>query len=162
MIVFKNVHQRVSEAEKSQIRCLWISENAIPDKKVIEERLGEVVFVVIDEDQGSIVGVSSARKTIVKALANKYLYEFRCFISSASRQPGLDAKLMKLTMEHLEEIAELDPQKPIGVFAILENEELLRHPMWGRARWPEVDMHLIGYTGKGLPVRVHYFRNARI
>lgn len=144
------------------METLWKSESALTDDKTIEDRLNQVVYIVQDSESRALTGVSTAEKKKVKALNNNYLYEFRCFIAESHRIAGLDVKLSKMTFDFLESISKEDEDQPIGIFSILENEKLKQEPVWRRAVWPEIEMYFVGYTSSGNPIRVHYFKGARI
>lgn len=161
MLVFDNVYRNPSQALQQGIINLWKSENAIAEDK-IEERLNQVVFVIRDSESGNLAGVSTAEKKKVRALNNNHFYEFRCFIAAAYRIAGLDVKLSKETFAFLESLSKTDAGKPIGIFSILENEILKKEPVWRRAVWPEIEMYFVGYSNTGNPIRVHYFKGARI
>ena len=162
MMVFENIYRNVSDKVSEEIKALWQTEGALKDEKEMQDRVRQLVFAVRHAETGSLVGVSSAVKKEVKALNDNYLYEFRCFISKAHRMAGLDVKLSKMTFDFLESVSHQDTDKPIGVFAILENEVLKKEDVWRRAVWPEIEMHLVGYTNTGNPIRVYYFKGARI
>lgn len=162
MFVLENLFQNVTQTARQEITNLWRSENVLNDDKQLEARLSQVVFVVRDSVSGILVGVSTSEKRRVPALNNHYFYEFRCFIGSANRVAGLDVKLSKETFDFLESISQTDEHKPIGIFSILENEKLKQEPVWRRAVWPEIEMYFVGYTNSGNPIRVHYFKGAKI
>ncbi len=161
MLVLENVYSTLTPGLKQQVAELWVREGAISAAQ-IEERLSQVVFIVRDSETGELVGVSTADKKRVHALNSNYFYEFRCFIADAFRVAGLDVKLSRETFDYLAFISKQDLNKPIGIFTILENEGLKKLPVWRRAVWPEIEMYFVGYTTSGNPIRVHYFKEARI
>lgn len=162
MIVFENVFGILGNKDCDDIKAMWLTERALEDEKQMDARLRQVVYVVRDTETGNVAGVSTSEKKMVSALNNNFLYEFRCFISEAYRIAGLDVKLSKMTIDFLESISKQDADKPIGVFAILENEALKKETVWRRAVWPEIEMYFVGYTNTGNPIRVHYFKGAKI
>lgn len=162
MLDFQNVYRNVSGAVAAELSALWKLEGAIADDLEISNRLLEVVYIIMDTATGQVVGVSTAVKKKVLALNGNFLYEFRCYIGEAYRIAGLDVKLSRLTFDYLEQLASGDPEKPVGIFTVFGNDRLKQHPVWRRAVWPEIDMHFIGYNKNGDPIRVHYFKGARI
>jgi len=162
MLVLENVFKQVPQGLKLEIAELWKREGALAEERKIEERLNQVIFVIQDSETGLVVGVSTAEKKKVQTLNNNYFFEFRCFITKTFRVAGLDVKLSRETFDFLESIGSQDPDKPIGIFTVLENEELKQQPVWRRAVWPEIDMYFVGFTTSGNPIRVHYFKNARV
>jgi hypothetical protein len=162
MLILENHYQNITPSLRQDIENLWRSEHVLNDERKIEERLSQVVMIVRDSVSRKLVGVSTAEKRKVPALNNHYLYEYRCFIGAAHRIAGLDVKLSRMTFDFLESISNKDEHKPIGIFSILENEKLMLEPVWRRAVWPEIEMYLVGFTNSGNPIRVHYFKGARI
>lgn len=162
MLDFQNVYQNLPESMAAEIRALWVGEKAITDRAEIQKRLREVVYVILDSPAGKVAGVATAVKRKVKMLNENSFFEFRCYIGEKYRIAGLDVKLSKTTFDFLEQVSSQDPEKPIGIFSILENEELKQQPVWRRAVWPEIEMYLVGFTSAGNPIRVHYFKGVRI
>lgn len=161
MINFQNVYQQIPEGISAGLRSLWLAEGALTDEDAVLRRLQEVVYVATD-DAGNVGAVSTAVKKKVIALNGNFLYEFRCYLGEEHRIAGLDVKLSRLTFDFLEQLASRDADKPIGIFTVLANDLLKELPVWRRAVWPEIDMHFIGYNKNGDPIRVHYFKGARI
>jgi hypothetical protein len=162
MLVLENVYQNLTQEAKQEVVNLWRNENALLDDKKIDERLGQTVIIIRDSESGKLVGVSTAEKKKMKALNNNQLYEFRCFIAETYRVAGLDVKLSKQTFEFLETLSKSEGGKTVGIFSVLENESLKKESVWRRAVWPEIEMYFVGYTNSGNPIRVHYFKGARI
>jgi hypothetical protein len=162
MLAFENVYGRLSEPAKQAITALWKAEDALTDQEQMEERLKQVVIIIRDSASGVVAGVSTAQKKRMQALNNRHLYEFRCFIGANHRIAGLDVKLSRETFDFLEKLSKSDQHHPVGIFSILENETLKNEPVWRRAVWPEIEMYFVGYTNSGNPIRVHYFKGARI
>lgn len=162
MLVLENHYQKVTTLLRQEIENLWRTEDVLNDEKRIEERLSQVVMIVRDSVSGTLAGVSSAEKRKVPALNNHHLYEFRCFIGVAYRVAGLDVKLSRMTFDFLQSIAMQDNDKPVGIFTVLENDQLKEQAVWRRAVWPELEMYFMGYSRDGNPIRVHYFKGARI
>lgn len=162
MLDFQNVYQGLSQDMTAELRSLWISEGAITDEQVIQKRLQEVVYVILDTESGTVAGVSTAVRKKVNVLNGNFFYEFRCYIGEKYRIAGLDVKLSRLTFDFLREAGSHDPKKPVGIFTVLENDFLKEQAVWRRAVWPELQMYFMGYTKTGNPIRVHYFKGARI
>ncbi|HMV10769.1 MAG TPA: hypothetical protein PK325_09555 [Cyclobacteriaceae bacterium] len=162
MLDFQNVYQNVPETVAAGLKTLWTAEGALSDDLSVRKRLEEVVYAVVDSDNGQVAAVSTAVKKKVNPLNGNFLYEFRCYVGEAYRIAGLDVKLSRLTFDFLEQLASRDADKPIGIFTVLGNDFLKAQPVWRRAVWPEIDIHFIGYNKNGDPIRVHYFKGARI
>jgi hypothetical protein len=162
MLNFQNVYQNLSPDVIAELKSLWMGEGALVEGDAIEQRLQQVVYVILDSDSGKVAGVSTAVKKRVDLLNGNFLYEFRCYIGENYRIAGLDIKISKLTLDFLQELGARDPEKPVGVFTVLQNDLLQQQPLWRRAVWPETEMYFMGYTKSGNPIRVHYFKGARI
>lgn len=162
MLNFENVYLSLSEPITVGLRALWSGEEAITDERTIQSRLQEVVYVIVDDDSGKVAGVSTAVKKKVRVLNENFLYEFRCYIGEKYRVAGLDVKLSRMTFDFLQQLASNDPEKPVGIFTVLENDYLKEQPVWRRAVWPEIQMYFMGFNKAGSPIRVHYFKGARI
>ena len=162
MITIQNVFKNLSESMKHEIVKLWKDQGAINEEDKITERLQQVVCVVLDPEKGAVVGVSTAERRKVQALNDNYFFEFRCFFAQAYRIAGLDVKLSKTTFEFLESISKTSDNHAIGILSVLENEQLKKESLWRRAVWPEIEMYFVGFTNHGNPIRVHYFKGARV
>lgn len=162
MLVFELVFGKVPPQDKLSIAQLWKNEGVLSAESMVEARLEQVVYLIRDAESGVLAGVSTAEKKRVQALNNNYFYEFRCFISEAYRVAGLDVKLSRMTFDFLESLSLNDEHRPVGIFSVLENEKLKQEPVWRRAVWPEIEMYFAGFTTSGNPIRVHYFKGARI
>ena len=124
----------------------------------MEERSGQIVFIVRDVD-GGIMGVSTAGPIQMPLFNNNYFYEFRCFIAPPFRAPGLDSMLAAKTKAFLA-TQEESITKYKGLVMIIQNEEMRNQRT--KAVWPATGMVFAGYTAQGHHIRVGYFKGARI
>lgn len=144
--------------EVALVKEMWRTYGAITDEEVIARRAKQIAFVIKDAN-GVVGGVSTARPVRATFLNNHYFYEFRCFIAPPFRAPGLDSVLARKTSDFLE--AQSDSiTKFKGMLMIVENEALRKQRT--KAVWPATGMTFIGYTPQGYPMRVAYFKGARI
>ena len=160
MLKIEKVWGTDREDWRAQARALWLRNRVLADPARMEARSRQVVHGIFDRD--ALVGVSTAEPIRVKLLNDHFFYEFRCFIDPAHRVPGLDVKLARQTFDTLEEQYRQGNSECIGVITILENDELRREKTWRRAVWPVINMVFVGYTTAGMPIRVYYFKGARI
>lgn len=127
----------------------------------IQKRLSQLILVV--KHRGEIVGLSTAYIQSVKLLNNHEFAFYRSFVSPAFRIAGLDTQIMHLSVHTLEEaFPQTDDQKVKGVINILENDSLKRSPTVKKAIWVTVPFVFIGNTSAGHPIRVYYFKNAKV
>lgn len=160
MLRFENVWKAVTPEIKTDLIRLWIDNNVLSTEDA-EKRAAQAVFVIRTET-GELAGVSTAARFRLKLLNENYLYEFRCFIPERHRVAGLDVKISRITFDLLEEESKKETEKTVGIFSVLENGELKKESVWRRAVWPELEMYFAGYTKKGHPLRVHYFKGVTI
>ena len=145
------------EEDREEVRVLWRKYGAIEADK-IGQRSKEIVLVVKDEG-GHIVALSTARSIQARFLNNQFFYEYRCFISPDFRIPGLDTALSVRTKAFLQK-QEGSPDKYKGILMIIENEDLKNQRT--KAVWPASGMVFAGYTSQGHHIRVGYFEGAKI
>lgn len=157
-ISFENVWRKDNTVIKRQVLDIWLRVVGLhPDEA--HQRIDQLVFVALNEKK-EVIGISTAVKIYVKRLHN-FLYAFRCMLLPDYRIPGLTSKLLVMTRDFLEGIHEHDgDEKAIGVITLVENKKLREHR--NEAVWPASRMVYIGDTREGVPIRVYYFKGARI
>lgn len=160
MLMFENVYRNVSPGLRSEVARFWKA--AWVGSHEIESRIKHIVFIIRDQNSGTLAGVSSAENKKMPSLNNHHLYDFNWVIAAPYRTADQDVKLAEMTFDFLESINEQADHQPVGVFNILEDEVLKNDLSWRRAAWPELGMHLMGFTKSGNPIRVHYFKDAKI
>lgn len=160
-ITFKVVWEDAPEEMRAAAMEFWRSEGVITDSQRLEERSRQLIIVATDKE-GAIIGTSTALKTKVKLLNDNWLYQYRCYISPRWRGVGFDVHLTKASLKVLEEKASLEKVKVIGVFVVVENPNLMSNKINNAAVWRAYRMYFVGFNTKGQPIRVLYFKNARI
>ena len=152
--VWKNITPEL-EAELVEF---WTSNKAIGDATQAAERAKQVVCLVRSE-QGAIVGVSTVQPRIVPRLRQP-MYYYRNFIVADYRGKQLAAPFLKKTQDVLQEY-NLALPKPncLGIIIELENTSLAAHR--NEAQWKE-GFTFIGYSPKGLHLRVCYFDGVKL
>jgi hypothetical protein len=136
----------------------WRRENAIGDEAQAQQRLREVVLHACDED-GEVAGVCTAVSITLPRLGQP-MYYYRCFIGRNWRMTRLVMRMLKRTQAVLEDYARAHHYPCIGILLELENTrfaEMLRMPAWINPGFT-----YIGRSQRGLDLRVHYFRGARL
>ncbi len=156
-LVIENVWGTESDDLRRQVLALW-KDHGGPTGDVGDERVKQLVFVV--RDGAKVVGVSTSLKVYVRQLRN-YLFAVRLMIAPDYRLPGLEAKLLVITRDFLESIHAGDAENPaIGVITLVENPRL--KAARNEAVWRASRMVYIGNSKEGHPIRVYYFKGARI
>ena len=158
-LVFENLWKKDVNHISGQVLDVW-KRHAGPVGPKATERLGQLVFVVRN-DEGDVVGISTAFKAYVKQLRN-YFFALRLMLIPEYRIPGLTSRLLVSTRDFLESIHghESIDEKAIGIITLVENQRLKE----GRneAIWPASRMIYIGNSREGHHIRVYYFKGARI
>lgn len=157
-LVLENAWKKDISEIRSQVLEIWWNSGG-PRGEKATERLSELVFVVRN-NEGDVVGISTAFKAYVKRLRNHF-YALRLMLLPQYRIPGLTSKLLVETCGFLESIHDQDEKdKAIGVLTLVENERLKEKR--NEAIWPASKMVYIGNSQDGHHLRVRYFKGARI
>jgi hypothetical protein len=152
--VWKNITPEIETA----LVDFWIENKAIADKKQATERVKQVVCIAKDGDK--IVGASTAHPRVIPRLRQP-MYYYRNFIAADYRGQQLGAPFLNKSKEALQEYSKsLEKPLCLGILMELENKALAAHR--NDAIWPEVGAVFIGYSPKGLHLRVIYFDDARL
>ena len=157
-LVFENVWGKDADALRDPVLAIW-RRNGGPTGDDTSERLRQLVFVLKNAD-GEVVGMSTAFKAHIKRLRN-YFYVIRLMLVPGYRIPGLTSRLLVSTRDFLESIHEQEStNRAIGIITLVENQRIREKR--NEAIWPASGMVYIGNSGAGHPIRVYYFRGARI
>jgi hypothetical protein len=136
----------------------WRREKALGDEVQAQERLREIVLHATDAS-GEVAAVCTAVPITLPRLAQP-MYYYRCFVGQRWRSTRLVFTLLNRAFATLERYARENRYPCIGVLLELENERFgksLRAPMW-----PGIGFVYAGKSGRGLELRVRYFRGARL
>ena len=114
---------------------------------------------LVRSEKGEIVGVSTVQARIVPRLRQP-MYYYRNFIVADYRGKQLAVPFLKKTQDVLQEY-NLALPKPncLGIIIELENKSLAAHR--NEAQWKE-GFTFIGYSPKGLHLRVWYFDGVKL
>ncbi len=160
-LIFENLWQKKDSPFHPSIVQLWKKNVPGMPEEQFTNRLDQIVFAIVNEN-GEVVGVSTAYKAYVKLLRN-YMYAFRCLVNPVYRAPGLPSALIVKTRDFLEEIHASDSEggeQCIGMITLVENEGFRK--VRNEAIWSASKMVYIGNSAKGYPIRVYYFNKALI
>jgi hypothetical protein len=148
----------IGDAEAERVRAFWKRENAIADEQQASARLPQVATIATTPD-GEVAGVCTALLVVPPRLGQP-VYYWRCFVGAAWRSSRLVDKLLRRSCAALDAHARTRDFPAIGVLLELENTrfgEKLRTATWWNLRFS-----YIGKSPRGLDLRVHYFRGARL
>ncbi len=151
---YQNVWKHITPELAEEITAFWIAEKALPKSAKPDARAQQVV-VVMRDDQGAIAAVSSAVARVVPRL-RQVLYYYRTFCGAAHRGNKTSIPMMQATQKALMEY-NLGLPKPEAIGVIIEIENTMIAGHYTEAFWPQTGFSFIGYSPRGLPLRVHYF-----
>jgi hypothetical protein len=136
----------------------WQREQAIPDAAAGGQRLPEVVAHAQTET-GEVAAVCTVVAMTLPRIGEP-MYYYRCFVGRNWRASRLVFSLLRHTQTVLQTYARAHDFPCIGIVLELENMrfgESLRKPVW-----PSTGFVYAGKSGRGLDLRVWYFRGARL
>ncbi|HRW99104.1 MAG TPA: hypothetical protein P5280_06420 [Cyclobacteriaceae bacterium] len=160
-IQLQDAWKKKDPAIRESAKSFWLAHKVILREEVLTERSKQLLVVARDSN-GKIIATSTALKTHVKLLNNNWLYQYRCFVDPMYRTIGLDIHLTVESLRLLEAYASDELEKPIGVYVVVENENLMNNKINNAAVWRAYKMYFVGFNSKGQQVRVLYFNGAMI
>jgi hypothetical protein len=140
------------------VRDFWLAESALGAGIEPAERIREVVLHA-RAPGGAIAAVCTAVPMTMPRIGQP-MYYYRCFVGKNWRGARLVFTLLIHAFDVLEEHARANGFPCIGVLLELENARFgkaLRAPVW-----PGSGFVYAGRSGRGLDLRVRYFRGARL
>ncbi|MFC5569031.1 hypothetical protein ACFPN1_02990 [Lysobacter yangpyeongensis] len=153
--VWKSVTPELSE----ELIGLWSRNKAIDDPVRARARASQAVCITRD-GSGAICGVGTAIVRVLPRLRQP-LYFYRQFFAPEFRGQKQTVPFFNRARRILQDYnAALATPESLGVLLELENPMLARH--YTRAYEPAGDSAFIGYSPKGLQLRVSYFEGARL
>ncbi len=152
------VWKQITPELETELVDFWVKNKALGDAKQAAQRAKQVACIARSE-QGEIVGVSTAMPRVVPRLKQPMFY-YRNFITEGYRGQQLAPPFLEKTKQALQAYNSAQ-EKPVclGMLIELENKALAAHR--NEAQWKE-GFTFIGYSPKGLHMRVWYFDGARV
>jgi len=152
------VWKKVTPELEAELVKFWTTNKAIGQEEDAAKRAKQVICVARD-DKGEIVGVSTGQPRIVPRLRQP-MYYYRNFIAESARGQQLAPAFLEQSKQALQEY-NLGLSKPLclGMIIELENKGLAQHR--NEAQWKE-GFTFIGYSPKGMTLRVWYFDGVRL
>ncbi|GAB3389841.1 hypothetical protein [Lysobacter fragariae] len=153
--VWKNVTAELS----AELIDLWGRSQAIPDPDRAVQRARQAVCVARDQS-GAVCGVGTAVIRVLPRLRQP-LYYYRQFFAPEFRGQKQAIPFFNEARRLLEGYNEsLPAPESLGILLELENQQLVAR--YERAYESAADSTFIGYSPRGLQLRVSYFNNARL
>ena len=153
------VWKDITPALLAELVGLWRNNHAIPDPVRAAQRARQAVCIARDET-GAICGVGTAIVRVPPRLRQP-VYYYRQFFAPHVRGRRLAVPFFNRARQVLREYnAGLAAPESLGVLLELENRQLAAH--YTRAWEPAADSAFIGYSPRGLPLRMSWFEDARL
>lgn len=153
--VWKDVNPELS----AELVDLWSRNQAIPDPDKAKLRARQAVCVARDAS-GAICAVGTAIVRILPRLRQP-MYYYRQFFAPEFRGQKQAIPFLNRARQVLQDYnAALAEPEALGVLLELESRLLATH--YTRAYEPAADSTFIGYSPRGLHLRVSYFDDARL
>lgn len=153
------VWRRLTPELEAEIGAFWKQHHAIGDDAEIARRASEVVCLGRDAE-GRICGVCTAVVKVLPRLLQP-MYYFRMFLAKTVRGQGYVLVFHNQAKAILQDYnARLPQAEGLGLLLELESTFLSAH--YKQAYVREADSVFIGYSPRGLQLRVSYFEGARL
>lgn len=146
--------KQVTPELKAELIDFWQSNGAIGNRALSEQRAPEVVCVGRDAD-GGLCAVSTAVLCVLPRLRQP-MYYFRLFFAKSVRGRGQVIPVFNRSREVLQAYNRTLPA-PESIGVLVELESRFLSSFYKKAYEPEADSTFIGYSPRGLQLRVSYF-----
>lgn len=154
---FIPVWQQMTPALTRELVAFWREHNAIPDEAAAEQRAAQAVCLVRDES-GTLCGVGTALLKIIPRLRQPTYY-YRQFFAKSLRGQHQELPFFQRCKQVLQQYnAGLQRPESLGILLEIENPKIAA--AYKRAVEPGFDAVFIGYSPRGLQLRVSYFEGA--
>lgn len=141
----------------AELVAFWRDHNAIRNETAANRRTDQAVCIARDAD-GAICGVATAVVKVLPRLRQP-MYYYRQFFARSLRGQHQELAFFKRAKQILQDHnAGLDKPESLGILLEVENAKIAA--AYRRAHEPGFDATFIGYSPRGLQLRVSYFDNA--
>lgn len=153
------VWKQVTPELQAELVAFWAAHKAIAQPDLAAARANQAVCVGRDA-HGRIVAVGTAFVRVLQRLRQP-MYYYRQFFAPAIRGQGQAIAFFNRARQILQaHNAALPEPECLGVLLELESMMLAKH--YDLAYVAAADSTFIGYSPRGLPLRVSYFEGARL
>lgn len=151
------VWKQVTPELKAELLDLWQRNNTLLDPALAATRAEQAVCIARDEE-GKLIAVGTAVLRVLPRLRQP-MYYYRQFFAKELRGKAKAVPFFERAKEILEAYNAAQPAPvSLGVLLELENPQLAKR--YDRAQGPLTTF--IGYSPRGLQIRVSYFKDARL
>ena len=153
------VWQQVTPALADELVAFWRDHKAIASDEEARARAGQAVCVARDAG-GALCGVGTAVVRVLPRLRQPTYY-YRQFFARPLRGRGQELAFFQRCKQVLQvHNQQLAQPESLGILLEIENAKIAA--AYRRAIEPGFEAVFIGYSPKGLPLRVSYFDDARL
>lgn len=153
------VWKQPTPALLAELVAMWRAAHAIPDPTRALQRARQAVCVARDAS-GAVCGVGTAIVRVPPRLRQP-VYYYRQFFAPHVRGRQQSLPFFNRARQVLQAYnAALPAPESLGVLVELENRQLAGH--YTRAWEPLAESAFIGYSPRGLPLRMSWFEDARL
>ncbi len=154
-----NVWKKVTPELTEELVGFWRANNAISSEDESRKRAQQAVCVLRGED-GALCGVATAVVKVTPRLRQPTYY-YRIFLSSGVRGHDAFLPMVRQSKQILHAYNQgLDRPESLGLLFELENGKLGK--AYPHAYEPAFDAAFIGYSPRGMQLRVSYFSDAML
>jgi hypothetical protein len=158
-VEFVPVWKQVTPELEQELLGFWREHNAILDEDLARRRAAQAVCVVRDED-GVLRGVTTAVVKVLPRLRQP-MYYYRMFFSPGLRGHQQFLPAFRRAKDILQEYnASLERPESLGLLIEIENDKIAT--AYPHAHEPAFGATFIGYSPRGLQLRVSYFDGAEL
>ena len=141
----------------TELVAFWREQNAIQNEAAAARRTEQAVCIARDAD-GALCGVATAVVKVLPRLRQPTYY-YRQFFAKGLRGQHQELVFFQRAKQILQDYnAGLDKAESLGILLEVENAKIAA--AYRRAHEPGFDATFIGYSPRGLQLRVSYFDNA--
>ena len=141
----------------AELVAFWRDQNAIQNETAATRRTEQAVCIARDAD-GALSGVATAVVKVLPRLRQP-MYYYRQFFAKSLRGQHQELVFFRRAKQILQDYnAGLDKAESLGILLEVENAKIAA--AYRRAHEPGFDATFIGYSPRGLQLRVSYFDNA--
>lgn len=151
------VWKDLSSEQATELVAFWREQNAIQNEAAAIRRTEQAVCIARDGD-GVMCGVATAVIKVLPRLRQP-MYYYRQFFAKSLRGQHQELVFFKRAKQILQDYnAGLDKAESLGILLEVENAKIAA--AYKRAHEPGFDATFIGYSPRGLQLRVSYFQDA--
>ena len=154
---FHPVWKQVTPELAQELMAFWQANKAIVEAGAAANRALQAVCIARDE-AGALCGVATAMIKVLPRLRQP-MYYYRQFFARSLRGQHQELAFYRRAKQILQDYnAGLDKAESLGILLEVENAKIAA--AYKRAHEPGFDATFIGYSPRGLQLRVSYFEDA--